>query len=110
MSDRPESPMRLLLVLVTVTLGWAGNLTDREVLKQELFVQKLASKLFLNTRYLQYSGQNIYENYNPKIRHGSRMKREITSIQHPSSSYHSDGTMKGSKGGVMASKNGHCSR
>jgi len=81
--------MRLLLVLVTVTLGWAGNLTDREVLKQELFVQKLASKLFSNTR------------------HGSRMKREITSIQHPSSSYHSDGTMKG---GVMASKNGHCSR
>ena len=55
MSDRPESPMRLLLVLVTVTLGWAGNLTDREVLKQELFVQKLASKLFLNPRYLRYS-------------------------------------------------------
>ena len=45
-----------------------------------------------------------------KLRHGSRMKREITSIQHPSSSYHSDGTMKGSRGGVMGSKNGHCSR
>merc|ERR1711983_700347 len=92
MGDRPGSPMRLLLVLVTVLLvtqDWAGNLTDREALKQELFVQKLASKLFLNTR------------------HGNRMKREITSIQHPSSSYQSDGT---SKGGVMASKNGHCSR
>ena len=43
--------MRRLLVLITVTLSWAENLTDREVLKQELFVQKLASKLFSNKRF-----------------------------------------------------------
>ena len=67
MSDRPESPMRLLLVLVTVTLSWAGNLTDREVLKQELFVQKLASKLFLSPRYFQYSKENNYIIYPNKL-------------------------------------------
>ena len=43
--------MRRLLVFITVTLSWAENLTDREVLKQELFVQKLASKLFSNIRF-----------------------------------------------------------
>jgi len=63
----PNMKLLILLFSITITVMTMANknLTDREILKQEIFVQKLASRL---------------NQLQPQL----RKKREITSIQNPS--------------------------
>ena len=73
--------MKLFIISVTfvaVTFSYK-NMTDREVLKQEIFVQKLASKMNHHLRW-----PIIFINSNHAIfASRQRNKRDISSIQHP---------------------------
>ena len=89
-------------------LGWKLNRPGSA--QARTLCTKTCLKIILKSKVFQILKRKQLYNLSKQIRQGSRMKREITSIQHPTSSYHSDGTMKGSKGGVLGAKNGHCAR
>ena len=57
MSERGKLSTHLLVALVllaiSVVLASSDNLTDRQVIKKEIFIQKLAAKMNSQTRWVE---------------------------------------------------------
>ena len=57
MSDSDKLSTHLLVALVllaiSVVLASSDNLTDRQVIKKEIFIQKLAAKMDSQTRWVE---------------------------------------------------------
>ena len=73
----------VVLLTISIVLASSDNLSDRQVIKKEIFIQKLAAKMDTQIRWVERSlkSYSVSRNF---YHFSARSKREIISIHSPS--------------------------